>query len=149
MAPGAQGPPEHVHPVQEERFEVLAGRVGARLEGVERLLAAGQKLTVPAGTRHTWWAASPEETRVRVEFEPALETEGFFETLFGLAREGKVGANGQLHPLQMAVLLAGGHRGEMYLARPPILVQRAFAAIAAPIGRLLGYRDRYPEYGSS
>ncbi len=84
-----------------------------------------------------------------VEVEPALEAEGFFETVYGLARDGKIGANGQPHPLQVAVLLAGRHRGEMYLARPPVVIQKAFATIAAPLGRLLGYRNRYPEYSSS
>ncbi len=98
IAPGATGPPEHIHPLQEERFEVLSGRVGARVEGEERTLQAGEALTVPAGARHTWWGAAEEETRVMVEAEPALETEGFFETVYGLARDGKIGANGQPHP---------------------------------------------------
>lgn len=50
-----------------------------------------------------------------VEVEPALDTEGFFETLYGLARAGKVGPNGQPHPLvpgslsrvQLAALVVG------------------------------------------
>ena len=29
---GAQGPPEHIHPEQEERFTVLAGSLKGRIE---------------------------------------------------------------------------------------------------------------------
>ena len=66
IAPGAKGPPEHIHPLQEERFEVLSGRVGARVEGEERTLQAGEALTarpepgirggVPPRTRLASWS---------------------------------------------------------------------------------------------
>jgi hypothetical protein len=35
-----------------------------------------------------------EEGHVLVEFRPALNTETFFETMYGLARDGKVDENG-------------------------------------------------------
>jgi mannose-6-phosphate isomerase-like protein (cupin superfamily) len=146
LAPGAHGPPEHIHTHQEERFRVISGRIGAKVDGRESVLGPGEAVTVPAGVRHTWWGAGEEESRVMVELEPALEAEGFFETIYGLARDGKLDSTDRPNPFQIAVLMAGRHRGEIYLARPPIPVQKVFNAIAAPIGRRLGYRDRYPEY---
>lgn len=60
IKPGAQGPPEHIHPLQEERFEVLSGRVGARVGGNDRVLGVGDTLTVlperpTVGGRHLRW----------------------------------------------------------------------------------------------
>jgi hypothetical protein len=54
------------------------------------------------------------------------------------------------NPLQL-VVLASEHKDEVYLPRPPIAVQKALFAIldlVAPVGRLLGYRARYPEYSA-
>ena len=50
----------HVHPGQEERFEVLRGTVGFRV-GREKLVAGpGKRLTVPAGTPHKFWNAGDD-----------------------------------------------------------------------------------------
>ena len=46
----------------------------------------------------------------------------------------------------MAVLFRE-YAGEFRLARPPWPVQRTLFALLAPLGRLLGYRARYPERG--
>ena len=42
---------DHVHPRQEERFEVLSGELGLRVDGVERVHVTGDAVVVPAGTR--------------------------------------------------------------------------------------------------
>ena len=36
------------------------------------------------------------------------------------------------------------YEDEIYLARPPLFVQRAIFGVLASIGRLLGYRAEYP-----
>ena len=40
--PGWTTGPDHVHPHQEERFEVLSGKLGLRVEGIERFHSAGR-----------------------------------------------------------------------------------------------------------
>lgn len=83
------------------------------------------------------------------EVRPALNTEIFFETHYGLARDGKTDEDGVPNPLQFAVMLNGMHKGELYLAQPPIAVQQVLLALLSPIGKLLGYRDHYPKYGEA
>jgi hypothetical protein len=48
----------------------------------------------------------------------------------------------------MAVMLDGLYKGELYLATPPIAVQKALFALLAPVGKLLGYKDHYPKYSA-
>src|SRR4029450_14053467 len=48
--PGGTPPPPHFHPAQDEHFEVLEGRLTAKVDGQERELAAGDTLDVPNGT---------------------------------------------------------------------------------------------------
>jgi len=134
---------EHVHPRQEERLEVLSGSPRFCLRGEERDLSSGDTVMVPAGTPHVWWNAGEEETHVLLEVRPALKTETLLESLFGLAQDGKVNPKSGLpNLLRMAVMLRGFEE-EVYLARPPLLVQRMLFGALAPVARLLGYRAEY------
>jgi len=74
-------PPEHLHPSQDEHFEVLEGSMRAIVGGEEKVYAAGETIDVPAGTPHQMGAHEP--TRMRWEVRPALRTAEFFERLYG------------------------------------------------------------------
>ena len=79
--PGWTTDPDHVHARQEERFEVLSGRLGLRVGGVERVLGEGEAITAPAGFAHAAWnASSDDEVHVLVDFRPALRTERALRT---------------------------------------------------------------------
>jgi mannose-6-phosphate isomerase-like protein (cupin superfamily) len=74
-------PPEHLHPSQVERFEVLEGSMHAIVGGEERVYEVGESFEVPAGTPHQMAAQGP--TRMRWEVRPPMRTAEFFERLFG------------------------------------------------------------------
>jgi quercetin dioxygenase-like cupin family protein len=74
-------PPEHLHPSQAERFEILEGSMRAIVDGEERVYGAGESFEVPAGTPHQM--AAEEPTRMKWEVRPALRTAEFFERLYG------------------------------------------------------------------
>ena len=74
-------PPEHFHPSQTERFEVLDGELRAIVGGVERRYGPGESFEVPPGTLHQMTADQP--SRARWEVRPALRTAEFFERLYG------------------------------------------------------------------
>ncbi len=74
-------PPEHLHPRQVERFEVLEGSMRTIVDGTERRYGPGETFEVPAGTPHQMSAEGP--TRMRWEVRPALRTAEFFECLYG------------------------------------------------------------------
>jgi quercetin dioxygenase-like cupin family protein len=139
---------DHLHPRQEERHEVLAGELGIVVGGRERRLGAGDVEVVPPRTAHRIFAVDGGRVHARFALRPALESEVLLETLFGLARDGKVGASGDPGLLQLAVIFRDfselGHP-----TRPPAGVQRALFAPLAALGRLRGYRASYPQYSGS
>jgi quercetin dioxygenase-like cupin family protein len=142
--------PEHFHPRQKERHEVLSGTLRGRVGGQERDYGEGQKVVGPAGVPHAWKnPSSDEELRFVSELRPPLVFESILDTTFGLARDGKSTKQGiPKNPLQLAVL-ADESRGMFYATRVPVAVQEGFLtllALLASVGRLLGYRARYPEY---
>ena len=131
----------HVHPVQTERFEVLAGRLGLRL-GREKLVAGpGGVAVVPPGTSHRFWNAGEDEVRFVCDVRPALQFESLIETMFTLAQEGKTNRRGLPGPLQLAVI-ADEHFDTVRLPFPPAGLQRAVLALGAPLGRAFGYEPR-------
>jgi len=135
---------EHVHPKQEERFEVLSGRLRYRVEGVEREAGAGEELVIPKGVSHVWENGGDEDLRMFIEFRPALRSEEFFESYFGLGQDGKTDPKTGLPGLLWMAVLLQEFRNEIHLTRPPLPVQRVVFGALALVGRLLGYPARYP-----
>jgi quercetin dioxygenase-like cupin family protein len=132
----------HVHPSQEERFEVLEGTVGFRV-GREKLVAGpGEQLVVPRGTPHKFWNAGEDVARFVCEIRPALQFESLLETMFALAADGKTNRKGMPNPFRLAVI-AQAHFDTVRLPFPPATLQRTGLAIGAPLGRVLGYGTTY------
>src|SRR5436305_8845382 len=73
-------PPEHLHPLQDEHFEVLEGAVRAVIGGEERRCPAGEAFDIPARTPHQMAGDGP--ARLHWEVRPALRTAEFFERAF-------------------------------------------------------------------
>jgi hypothetical protein len=74
-------PPEHLHPHQDEHFEVLEGTVRAVINGEEHRYGAGESFDVPARTPHR--LAGAGRARLHWEVRPALRTAEFFEEAYG------------------------------------------------------------------
>ena len=132
----------HVHPGQEERFEVLKGEVGFKLDGEEIVARAGDRINVPAGTSHRFWNAGEEEAHFVCEVRPARQFEQLIETMYALAADGKTNRKGMPNPLRLAVI-ARHHFQDVRLPFPPPWMQRLGLALGAPLGRLVGYGPTY------
>src|SRR3954452_19992769 len=132
----------HVHPSQEERFQVLRGSVGFRVGRKKIVAGPGQRLTVPPGTPHKFWNAGEETAHFVCEIRPALQFESLIETMFSLAAGGKTNRKGMPNPLRLAVI-ANAHFDTVQLPFPPAFLQRFGLALGAPLGMALGYGPVY------
>ena len=137
----------HVHPSQEERFEILRGSVGFKVGRKKLVAGPGQRLTVPAGTPHKFWNAGDDEAHFVCEVRPALQFESLVETMFSLAADGKTNRKGMPNPLRLAVI-ANAHFDTVQLPFPPALVQKLGLAVGAPLGRVLGCGATYIPSGT-
>jgi mannose-6-phosphate isomerase-like protein (cupin superfamily) len=132
----------HVHPSQSERFAVIDGMLGLK-SGKEKLtLGRGEVAVVEPGTPHKFWNAGEGEVTFVCEVRPALQFESLLETMFTLAEDGKTNRKGMPNPLRLAVI-AQAHFATVQLPHPPAWLQRAGLALAAPLGRALGYGSTY------
>lgn len=133
--------PLHVHPKQVSGARVLSGSLVFEVDGVEQRLTSGESISIPANAPHRFWTDSEEETHSIAFFEPALEIAAFFETLFALAEEGKIGENGMPSLLQLAVMVPE-FEDEIRPLSPPWPLLRLLAAALTPIARARRYRAR-------
>jgi mannose-6-phosphate isomerase-like protein (cupin superfamily) len=136
-------PPLHLHRGQRESFEVRHGRVTVRTGREEHVLEPGGRLDVPSGTPHTWWNSGDGEAVILAEFRPPGQARSFFETFCGMAGEGRCDAKGGPPLLQIA---ASARLWDMYLAGPPVPLQRALFAALGPLARMRGYRASYERF---
>lgn len=143
----------HWHTIASERFEILAGSARYQLARVEHAARTGDALDFPSRIEHLHpWNTGDDELHVR-QFILLEEPDAryltvhasFFETLFGLAREGKLNSNGQPNIFQLAVLARSLHP-YTYLAGSSVAAQYLFFGSLAWVGRCLGYRAEYPQY---
>jgi quercetin dioxygenase-like cupin family protein len=144
-APHGPREPEHIHPFQESRMEVFSGALRVRSGGTERVIGPGEVIVIPPRMPHHFWVEGDATAQYRQEFRPALRIERFFETLFGLARDGWLDKNGMPALLQLAVLVTE-FGDEIRPTRPWWPLLRLLAMLLGPLARWRGYRAVYPQY---
>jgi mannose-6-phosphate isomerase-like protein (cupin superfamily) len=135
--------PLHLHRRQSERFTVLDGVLDLTLAGELLHLKAGETALVPAGAVHTYANAGEDPVRIEVTLSPALEAHRFFESVYGMTRDGGLPPRGPRDALALAVL---AHTHGFYLGALPLVVQRPLMAIGAALARLAGVRAWAPRY---
>jgi mannose-6-phosphate isomerase-like protein (cupin superfamily) len=142
VSPDGHVPGMHVHPNQEERFEVVEGTMRFR-KGFGKVIAKpGDSVAVPPGVRHKFANGGDDPARGRVEVRPALRMEQLLETTVALAREGRTNSKGMPKLLDLALFV---HEFKDEVAGPfaPGWLQRMTLAPLAWIARKRGYGARY------
>lgn len=133
----------HIHALQSERFEIIAGQGRWQLNGVEHDVKPGDVVEVPAGMAHiNPWRVGEATLHIRQRNTPGLDFDVYFETPFKAAQLGKANAAGLLDDLHQAVILSQA-RSKSYLTGAPIWLQQILFPVLAVFGRLKGYRFRY------
>jgi len=142
LSPDGHVPGAHVHPEQEERFQILEGTMKFRM-GMRKIVAGpGETVVVPAGRVHKFANGGVEPVRARVEVVPALDMEQLFETTVELAHEGSVTSKGMPKPLHLALFVRRYER-EVRAPFPPAWVVRVLMAPLAALARRRGHAERY------
>jgi quercetin dioxygenase-like cupin family protein len=142
LVAGGKVPGVHIHPKQEEKFEVLQGTMKFRY-GMKKIVAeAGETVVVPPGKVHDFRNAGDETAHVRVTISPALKMEEMFETNVALAKEGKVMKTGMPKPMELA-LFVREFADEVKAPFPPAPVLHAVMAPLAAMAKRRGRNCRY------
>ena len=134
--------PEHIHPYQENRFHVLKGELWFCVDGKDHVIYPGESISIPKNVPHYFWNCGNNEAHYIQEFFPALKTDALFETFFALSRDGKLNKKGAPNIFRASLIMLE-HEKEIRLVKPSWKIQKFIFKFFAPVGRLLGYKERY------
>jgi quercetin dioxygenase-like cupin family protein len=141
VQPNGRVPGGHVHPGQQESFEILDGTVKFR-KGLRTVVAKpGDLVVVEPGTYHRFENAGGTTAVVRCRVEPAMRMEELFETVAALAAEGRTMRSGLPRPLDLALFMRE-FRDEVAAPVMPGLVQAVMSPVASLAARR-GLGERY------
>jgi quercetin dioxygenase-like cupin family protein len=139
---------EHVHPRQEERHRVLSGTLTARVGGQEREYTVGEQVIGPPGVPHAWSNASSDESlRLLSEHRPVLHMEFMLEAGSAIARDFEANKRSALKQLLRMAVLMDEIKDDFYFTGLSMRVLMAALVALAPVGRRLGYRMKYQDFG--
>src|SRR5450759_1547953 len=134
--------PEHIHPFQENSFEIISGSCVFDVDGKEQIVGPWKSINMPAKVPHHFWNAGDKVAHYLQEFKPAFKTDRFFETFFALARDGKLNKEGIPNFFHTSII-GLAYKDEIRLTKPPWMLQNIIYRILAPFGKLMGYRADY------
>lgn len=132
----------HRHP-GTENFHVLGGRLHLTVDGVPHDLEVGQQHTVHQEF-HAPTNVSGADVTVRVTAKPGYFAERGIRVAFGLARDGRIAADGK--PKDLLSLALVSENGQYMLAGPPPLVWRALMTVLTVAAKLAGRRTVLNSY---
>lgn len=142
LAPHADGPPLHMHDGFAETFAPVRGELHVQLADRVVRLQPGESLTVEAGVAHRPFNPTDDEVVLR-STTPSMPL-SFAAALVQLYRVmDERGTKPATMLLQLSVV---DPIFDTHLARVPRVMQRALNFALAPLARMLGYRNYYPEY---
>jgi quercetin dioxygenase-like cupin family protein len=139
LRPGGAVPLPHVHPIQTERFAVVAGRMRFRV-GLRTVVAGpGEVVEIAPGVMHGFANDGEEEARVRVEVRPALQMEEMFADVVAMAEAGRMSPRGLPRNVLDLAVLARTYEHEAHAPLVSVGLQRL---LLAPLVALARTRSR-------
>jgi hypothetical protein len=134
--------PEHVHPRQEERHEVVAGTLHARVGGVQRDYVTGEFVIGSPNVPHAWRNPSDrEDLRLVSEHRPVLHMEQMLESGFAIAGDLWMDKRHAIEHLLRAAILMDEVKDDFHFTGFSMRALMAAFVALARVGRWFGYRS--------
>lgn len=135
------GPPRHYHDRFDEAFHVLDGELELTIgDEAPRRLRAGEHVTVPARTVHTFRNASAAPVTFRTEVSSGRGFGRFIRGWYGLAIAGRSGERSVPRGLLDMVVLID--EGDVNVPGVPLALQRGLRRALRWLARLTGAEAR-------
>jgi quercetin dioxygenase-like cupin family protein len=143
FAAGGERVAPHLHPKQEETYEVISGNLIYLLNRTKHVAPAGTTVHLPRGVAHQHFSEGPEDTVAIQTMTPGLDFDCVLETIFGLGAEGRL--NGLSYIVQGLVMIRK-MKAPFALAIFPLWFQEMLAWMVTPLAYRLGYRAVYQRF---
>lgn len=126
----------HVHPHQDEIYEVQEGEMEVYIESCWKTLKAGERIEIPKGTIHGFRNAGKQKVVAFNSHNPGLRFGEMLETIQQHINEGKITSAKGFRNLAYMSSIMVKYKDVMKTIKPP----PALINIMAGLGKLFGYR---------
>jgi mannose-6-phosphate isomerase-like protein (cupin superfamily) len=134
LPPHREGPPLHVHHVEDEEGRVTAGRLSVQVGGQRIDANPGEHVRLPRGVPHRWWNEGDELLTLEGCTRPVADLDRYLQAIFEVMNAGQPNRP----PLFYLAHVALRHRRtQTALVMPPLLQAVLFRAVVT-LGTLLG-----------
>lgn len=136
LPPLGDGPPLHCHDQFVEQFTVLEGELTVKIEKQEKVLHAGETLTVTAKVAHTFRNISNSPVTFNVKLTPPSQFEQSVRIHYGLMDDGLTKEDGVPKSIFHSALILTLQN--TLIAGKSLWLQRVLFGLIIKIGRLTG-----------
>jgi quercetin dioxygenase-like cupin family protein len=134
LPPREEGPPMHVHHVEDEDGTVTAGTLTVEVGGKRFELREGESAQLPRGVPHRWWNAGDVPLAFVGYARPVVDLDRFLQAVFEIMN---AGPRGRPSLFCLAHVMLRHRRTQSALLMSPPLQAIVFRA-AVVLGTLLG-----------
>ena len=135
LFPGGQSA-IHIHPQQDEIYEVKEGEMQVYIDGKWRTLKTGERISIPKGTIHAFRNAGMHKAVAFNSHHPGLRFGEMLETIQQHINEGKITSTKGFKNLAYMSSIMVEYSDVMKTIQPPA----ALIKIMSMLGKLFGYK---------
>jgi mannose-6-phosphate isomerase-like protein (cupin superfamily) len=135
LYPGGQSA-VHVHPQQDEVYEVKEGEMQVFMDGTWKPLKAGERVSIPKGTIHAFRNAGSQKAVAFNSHHPGLRFGEMLERIQQHINEGKITSTKGFKNLAYMSSIMVEYNDVMKTIKPP----PALIRIVSTLGKLFGYK---------
>ena len=129
-----EGPPLHVHLLEDEEGEVVAGTLSAVVDGRTIQVPTGQPAAFPKGSVHRWWNGGDETLAFEGYVKPVVDLDVYLQSAFDVLNAGQAGRPSLFYMAH----LAWRHRRTQQVRIAPAWLQALLFPLVVGLGTLLG-----------
>src|SRR5689334_2964147 len=134
LPPHREGPPMHVHFLEDEEGRIHSGTVSVVLDGRQISLGPGESTSIPRGTPHRWWNEGNEPLEFEGYARPVVDLDRYLQAMFEIMNAGTDGRP-PLFYLAHAALRHRRTQAALVLPRP---IQAILFPLVVALGTVLG-----------
>lgn len=134
LPPRSQGPPLHIHHLEDEEGHVTGGKLSAEVNGQRLTFGPGETVRLPRGIAHRWWNDGDELLTFEGLARPVVDLDRYLEAAFEVINAGPPNRP----PLFYLAHLALRHRRTQTVLVMPPAIQVAMFRVLVAVGSLLG-----------
>jgi mannose-6-phosphate isomerase-like protein (cupin superfamily) len=134
LPPRQDGPPLHIHYYEHEEGTVVAGTLGAVVDGRQVRVETGGRVLLPMRSAHRWWNAGDETLVFEGVARPVVDLDVYFAGAFDVLNRSPANRPSLFYMAH----LAWRHRKTQAVLLAPRWVQAIVVPLVVFVGSILG-----------